>query len=526
MATPLLLGPKSIRATVRLFSTASRAFDVAVIGGGPGGYVSAIKAAQLGLKTAIIEKRPALGGTCLNIGCIPSKCLLHSSHEYSALKNGSSLKKIGVKVDTSSAAADLTAMHRHRTRTVQMLTKGVKGLMDKNGVLDGSYPFVADQIPPKAWRAYCSFVTQFEGLGRFTSPDTIEVDMDGGGSESLQAKHYVVATGSDSSSLPFLKVDGDVVVTSTEALEFTEVPESMAVIGGGVIGLELGSVWARLGSKVTVVEYMPHILPTADLDVSQALQKSLQRHEKMDFHVGTGVTSAEVKDGHAKLTLKGADGTDKGTLEVQKVLVAVGRRPYTEGLDLNRAGVAADSRTGMIEVNDNLQTNVPNIWAIGDVVRGPMLAHKAEDEGFAVAEKIHALLNKGKDPSHINYDSIPSVVYTHPEVAWVGKTEGDCKKAGVDYKVGVFPYAASGRAKCVDSTEGFVKVVSRKEDDKLLGACIVHASAGELIHPFVLAINYGASSEDVARTCFAHPTLSEAVREASMITAFGKAIHI
>ncbi|KAF4704606.1 hypothetical protein FOZ63_019483 [Perkinsus olseni] len=502
MATPLLLGPKSIRATVRLFSTASRAFDVAVIGGGPGGYVSAIKAAQLGLKTAIIEKRPALGGTCLNIGCIPSKCLLHSSHEYSALKNGSSLKKIGVKVDTSSAAADLTAMHRHRTRTVQMLTKGVKGLMDKNGV------------------------TQFEGLGRFTSPDTIEVDMDGGGSESLQAKHYVVATGSDSSSLPFLKVDGDVVVTSTEALEFTEVPESMAVIGGGVIGLELGSVWARLGSKVTVVEYMPHILPTADLDVSQALQKSLQRHEKMDFHVGTGVTSAEVKDGHAKLTLKGADGTDKGTLEVQKVLVAVGRRPYTEGLDLNRAGVAADSRTGMIEVNDNLQTNVPNIWAIGDVVRGPMLAHKAEDEGFAVAEKIHALLNKGKDPSHINYDSIPSVVYTHPEVAWVGKTEGDCKKAGVDYKVGVFPYAASGRAKCVDSTEGFVKVVSRKEDDKLLGACIVHASAGELIHPFVLAINYGASSEDVARTCFAHPTLSEAVREASMITAFGKAIHI
>ncbi|KAF4670522.1 hypothetical protein FOL47_001989 [Perkinsus chesapeaki] len=516
MSARPILGPRYLLGavrTLRFFSTATHAFDVAVIGGGPGGYVSAIKAAQLGLKTAVIEKRPTIGGTCLNIGCIPSKCLLHSSHEYAALKarpppphglqlSGSSLKKIGVKVDPASTVADLGGMHRHRARTVQMLTKGVKGLMDKNGV------------------------TQFEGLGRFSSPTMIEVDMANGRKEVVQAKHYVIATGSDSSSLPFMKVDGEVIVTSTEALEFAEVPKSMAVVGGGVIGLELGSVWARLGSKVTVIEYAPHILPAADIDVSQALQKSLQRHEKMEFHVGTGVTSAEVKDGRATLTLKGADGADKGTIDVEKVLVAVGRKPYTEGLGLDRAGVEMDSRSGMIKVNDGLQTNVPNIWAIGDVVRGPMLAHKAEDEGFAVAEKIYAALKKSEDPSHINYDSIPSVVYTHPEVAWVGKTEQDCKKAGIEYKLGVFPFSASGRAKCVDSTEGFVKVIARKDNDKLLGACIFQADAGELIHPFVLAINYGASSEDVARTCFAHPTLSEASREASMITAFGKAIHV
>jgi dihydrolipoamide dehydrogenase len=464
-------------------------FDVVVIGGGPGGYVAAIKAAQLGLKTACVEKRGTLGGTCLNVGCIPSKALLQSSHKYHEAKHD--LEKHGVKV--SSVKLDLEKMMARKSDVVSALCKGIEGLFAKNKV------------------------TYFKGAGSFVSTNDIKVTLNAGGEEIIKAKNIIIATGSESTPIPGIEVDEKFVVTSTGALELDKVPAKMVVIGGGVIGLEMASVWSRLGSEVTVIEYMDRLCPTMDSDLTKEFKKILEK-QGIKFKLSTKVTSAKTEKKAVNLVLEPAAGGEQEKMTVDIVLLSVGRRPYTAGLGLENAGIKIDER-GRIPTDGHLMTVTKGVYAIGDVVAGAMLAHKAEEEGVAVAETIAG------QHGHVNYNAIPGVVYTYPEVASVGKTEDELKKEGVEYNVGKFPFMANSRARANGETDGFVKILADKKTDQILGAHIIGACAGELIQEVVLGMEFKAAAEDIARTSHGHPGLSEAVKEASMATFF-KALHI
>ncbi|MBN35946.1 MAG: dihydrolipoyl dehydrogenase [Rhodospirillaceae bacterium] len=458
-------------------------FDVVVIGAGPGGYVCAIRCAQLGLKTACVEKRSALGGTCLNIGCIPSKALLQSSELYEQA-NGH-LGHHGVKV--AGVELDLPTMMKRKDKVVDTLTKGIAGLFKKNKV------------------------THLSGSGRIVDANTVEVD-----GKSHSTANIVIATGSDSATLPGIEIDEKRIVSSTGALDLPEVPKRMVVIGGGIIGLELGSVWRRLGSEVTVVEYLDRIAPGIDNEAAKELQKLLKR-QGMTFRLGSKVTDVKTLKKELKIYVEPAAGGDPETIACDVVLMSVGRKAHTEGLGLAEAGVATDDR-GRVEIDDHFATSVPGVYAIGDCVRGAMLAHKAEDEGMAVAETIAG------QSGHVNYDVIPGVVYTEPEAASVGKTEEELQEAGVDYVIGKFPMLANSRARTYDQTGGLVKVLADAKTDRVLGVHILGTSAGELIAEAAVAMEFGASSEDIARTCHAHPTFSEAVREAALAVD-KRAIH-
>ncbi len=464
-------------------------FDVVVIGSGPGGYVAAIRAAQLGLKTACVEMRETLGGTCLNIGCIPSKALLQSSEVFEQARHGMAVH--GVKV--GQVDLDLSAMMAQKTKVVEANTAGVAFLFKKNKV---------------EW---------IKGKARISAPGAIEVALNAGGTQSLTAKAIIIATGSDSMPLAGVPVDEKTIVTSTGALALTAVPKRMIVIGGGYIGLEMGSVWQRLGAQVTVVEFLDRILPGMDGEVSKQMQRILQR-QGMSFKLGMKVTSATPGDGGAAVTIEPAKGGAAEAIAADIVLLAIGRRPHTEGLGLEGVGVALDER-GRIKTDSHFATSVPGIYAIGDVIAGPMLAHKAEDEGVAVAELIAG------QAGHVNYEAIPGVVYTWPEVASVGKTEEQLKAEGVTYKAGKFPFTANGRARAMAMTEGFVKILADAATDRILGAHIVGANAGDLIAELVVGMEFAAAAEDIARTCHAHPTLNEAVKEAALAVG-GRAIHI
>lgn len=465
-------------------------YDVVVIGTGPGGYVAAIKAAQLGLKVAVVEKRKTFGGTCLNIGCIPSKALLHASEVFA--EAGHSFDTLGVEV---TPKLNLTKMLAHKDTTVKANVTGVEFLFKKNKI------------------------TAFIGTGKIVGKGKVSVTAEDGKVEEIEAKNIIIATGSDVAGIPGVKVDIDekVIVSSTGALSFDKVPGSLIVVGGGVIGLELGSVWARLGAKVTVVEYLDKVLGPMDGEVSKQFQRLLEK-QGIAFKLGAKVTGVEKAGKGAKVTFEPVKGGATETLEADAVLVATGRRPYTDGLGLQEAGVNVDDR-GRVAIDDHWRTNVEGIYAIGDVVQGPMLAHKAEDEGIAVAEIIAG------QAGHVNFDVIPSVVYTQPEVASVGKTEEELKAAGIEYKVGKFPFTANGRARAMLHTDGFVKILADKATDRVLGAHILGYNAGEMIHELAVLMEFGGSSEDLARTCHAHPTMSEAVRESALAT-FAKPIHM
>ncbi len=454
-------------------------FDVVIIGAGPGGYNAAIRAGQLGLKTAIIEKRETkkLGGTCLNVGCIPSKALLHASELFEAAEKN--FENLGIK--TGKVSLDLAQMLKQKDDAVEGLTKGVAFLMKKNKV------------------------ETFFGAGEIIAPGRVRVT--GEETVELETKNIVIATGSEVTPLPGVEIDEAQIVSSTGALQLQSVPKHLVVIGGGVIGLELGSVWRRLGAKVTVVEFLDRILPTMDGEVSKQFQRMLKK-QGVDFKLSSKVTGAEKLKTKVKLTVEPAAGGKAETIDADAVLVAIGRRPHTDGLGLENAGVETDKR-GFI-VTDYFRTNVAGVWAIGDCITGPMLAHKAEDDGVACIELI-----AGK-AGHVNYDTVPNVVYTWPEVASVGKTEEELKEAGVKYKVGKFPFAANSRAKTNHETDGFVKVIADAETDRVLGCHIVGVDAGELIAEAVSVMEFGGASEDIARTCHAHPTRSEAVRQAAM----------
>jgi dihydrolipoamide dehydrogenase len=464
-------------------------YDLVIIGTGPGGYVCAIRAAQLGMKTAVIEKRAAHGGTCLNVGCIPSKALLHASHLFE--EAGTHFKTLGI--DVGKPKLDLKAMLAHKNDAIESNTKGIEFLLKKNKI------------------------DAFHGTGKILAAGKVSVTGEDGKSQEIETKNIAIATGSDVVSLPGIEIDEKRIVSSTGALDLTEVPKKMVVIGGGVIGLEMGSVWRRLGAEVTVVEFLDRILAGMDGDVAKQFQRMLQK-QGMAFKLGSKVTSAKATDKSVKLTVEPAKGGDAETIEADIVLVAVGRKPYTDGLGLEEAGVKLDDR-GRVEIDAHYATNVKGIYAIGDVVTGPMLAHKAEDEGVALAEML-----AGK-AGHVNYDIIPNVVYTYPEVASIGKTEEELKEAGTAYNVGKFPFTANGRAKANLQTDGFVKILADKETDRVLGAHIVGPEAGDLIHEIAVGMEFGASSEDIARTCHAHPTLSEAVREAAL-AADKRALHM
>jgi dihydrolipoamide dehydrogenase len=465
------------------------AFDLVVIGGGPGGYVAAIKAAQLGMNVACVEKRGTLGGTCLNVGCIPSKALLNSSEKYESASKD--FAKHGIKV--KGLDVDLNVMLQHKDSIVGDLTKGIEFLFKKNKV------------------------TYLKGTGVITKAGEVQVTPAKGASETIQTKNILIATGSEVTPLPGVTIDEERIVSSTGALSLPEVPKRLVVIGGGVIGLELGSVWRRLGADVTVVEFLDRIAPTCDGEVSKEFKKLLEK-QGVNFKLGTKVTSAKTSGKGVTLTLEAAKGGNEETLKADVVLVAIGRRPYTEGLGLEKVGVAKDER-GRIKVDGHFQTNVPGIYAIGDVIAGPMLAHKAEEDGVAAVEIIAG--QKG----HVDYDKIPAVIYTHPEVASVGKTEEQLKEAGIAYKVGKFPFLANSRARANGDTDGFVKILACQRTDHILGAHIIGPHAGSLIAELVLALEYTASAEDVARTCHSHPDLNEAIKEACLAAAFGKAIH-
>ena len=458
-------------------------FDVIVIGGGPGGYVCAIRAAQLGLKTACVEGRETLGGTCLNVGCIPSKALLHASHMYHEAHDN--FAKMGL--NAPSVKIDWSQMLAYKQEAISANTKGIEFLFKKNKV---------------EW---------LKGWGRIAGPGKVEV-----AGESHAAKHIVVATGSESTSIPGVEVDEKAVVSSTGALEFKEIPKSLTVIGAGVIGLEIGSVYSRLGTKVTVLEYLDHITPGMDAEVSKVLERLLNR-QGMKMILGAEVLGANAGRSGTKVKYRlRKDGTEH-SLDADIVLVATGRRPFTEGLGLAEAGIEV-SKTGQVATGPGLKSSVEGIYAIGDAVAGPMLAHKAEDEGMAVAESIAGLVG------HVNYDVIPSVIYTHPEVASVGRTEEELKSEAREYKVGKFPFMGNGRAKAALSADGFVKILADAQTDRILGCHIIGPAGGELIHEICVAMEFGAAAEDVARTCHAHPTLSEAVREAALACGDG-AIH-
>jgi len=466
-------------------------YDVIVIGTGPGGYVCAIKAAQLGLKVAVVEKRTTYGGTCLNIGCIPSKALLHASEMFHQAGHG--LDALGVEV--SGAKLNLGKMMAHKDATVKANVDGVAFLFKKNKI---------DAI---------------QGTGRIVAAGKVSVTNDKGEVREIEGKSIVIATGSDVAGIPGVKVDIDekVIISSTGGIALEKVPATMIVVGGGVIGLELGSVWSRLGAKVTVVEYLDTILGGMDGEVAKQSQRLLAK-QGLDFHLGAKVTGVEKAGNGAKVTFEPVKGGDKVVLDAEVVLIATGRKPFTEGLGLQEAGVVLDNR-GRVETDGHFKTNVPGIYAIGDVVKGPMLAHKAEDEGVALAEILAG------QAGHVNYDVIPSVVYTQPEVASVGKTEEELKAAGVAYKAGKFPFTANGRARAMQATDGFVKILADKETDRVLGGHIVGFGAGEMIHEIAVLMEFGGSSEDLGRTCHAHPTMSEAVKEAALAT-FAKPIHM
>lgn len=459
------------------------AYDLIVIGTGPGGYVCAIRAAQLGMKVAVVEKRPAHGGTCLNIGCIPSKALLHASDVFE--EAGHTFETLGIKV--TKPKLELAKMMGFKDDVVKDNVGGVAYLFKKNKITD------------------------YIGTGTITAPGKVTVKAEDGKTTDLEAKNIVIATGSDSASIPGVAIDIDekTVVSSTGALELDKVPGHMVVVGGGVIGLELGSVWRRLGAKVTVVEFQDHILGAMDLDTSKQFLRILKK-QGMDFMLSSKVTAVEKKGRKHLVTVEHAGGeADAETLEADVVLVSTGRVPYTKGLGLEDVGVELDDR-GRVATDGHFKTNVDGIYAIGDVIDGPMLAHKAEDEGVALAELI-----AGK-AGHVNYDVIPSVVYTEPEVASVGKTEEELKAAGIEYKSGKFPFSANGRARAMNATDGFAKVLADAASDKVLGVHIVGKGAGDLIHEAAVLMEFGGSSEDMARTCHAHPTMSEAVKEAAM----------
>ena len=462
----------------------SDSYDVIVIGGGPGGYVCAIRAAQLGLKTACVERRATLGGTCLNIGCIPSKALLQSSENFEEASHAFS--EHGVMIE--SVRLDLARMMARKNDVVSANVKGVEFLFKKNKV------------------------TWLKGSGRVTAPGRVDVD----GTE-YDAKHIVIATGSESLTLPGIEVDEHSIVTSTGALELDQVPDHLAVIGGGYIGLELGSVWKRLGADVTVIEYLDRLVPGMDAEIAKTFERVLGK-QGIKFRLGTKVTAARKGNDGVTLTVEPAKGGPAEEIHADVVLVSIGRRAYTDGLGLAEAGVELDDR-GRVKVDTHYATNVPGIYAIGDVIAGPMLAHKAEEEGVALAERMAG------QAGHVNYDVIPGVVYTWPEVASIGRTEDDLKRQGIEYKVGKFPFTANGRARAMGTTDGFVKILADKATDQILGAHIIGPDAGGLIAELATAMEFGASSEDVARTCHAHPSLSEAVKEAALAVE-GRALHI
>ena len=455
-------------------------FDVVIIGGGPGGYNCAIRCGQLGLKAAIIEMRDTLGGTCLNVGCIPSKALLHASEYYHAAQT--EFADMGIEV--SGVKLDLEKMMAKKDEAVKGLTQGVAFLMKKNKV------------------------KHFQGKGKIVGKGEVEVTKADGSTEKLTAKNIVIATGSEPASLPGIEIDEERIVTNTGALSLKEVPKKLTLIGAGVIGLEMGSVWARLGSEVTVIEFLDHIMPGADAEISKQAKKIFES-QGLTFKMGSKVTNIEKLKTKLKVSVEPAKGGDTETLDADVVIMAIGRKPYTEGLGLETVGVTTNPR-GVIETTDHFKTGVEGIWALGDCVPGPMLAHKAEDDGVAVAELI-----AGK-AGHVNYDLVPSVVYTSPEIAWVGKTEQQLKDAGIKYKTGKFPFMANSRARTNHQTDGFVKVLADATTDEVLGVHMLGVCVGEMIGEICVAMEFKAASEDIARTCHAHPTLSEAVRQAAM----------
>ncbi|PGH16596.1 dihydrolipoyl dehydrogenase [Helicocarpus griseus UAMH5409] len=473
----------------RGYSTSSDEHDLVIIGGGVAGYVAAIKAGQEGLKTACIEKRGKLGGTCLNVGCIPSKSLLNNSHLYHQVLHDT--KKRGIEV--GDVKLNLEQMMKAKDTSVEGLTKGVEFLLKKNKV---------DYV---------------KGTGSFIDQNSVKVDLLDGGERVLKAKNIIVATGSESTPFPGLNIDEKRIITSTGALELTKVPEKMVVIGGGIIGLEMASVWSRLGSEVTVVEFLNQIGgPGMDAEIAKQAQKILGR-QGIKFLVGTKVTSGDDSGEKVVLNVEASKGGKEQTLDADVVLVAIGRRPYTEGLGLDKVGLEVDEK-GRVVIDQEYRTKAQHIRVIGDCTFGPMLAHKAEEEAVAAVEYIK------KGYGHVNYGAIPSVMYTHPEVAWVGQNEAEVKAAGIKYRVGTFPFSANSRAKTNLETEGQVKFIADAETDRILGVHIIGPNAGEMIAEATLAIEYGASSEDVARTCHAHPTLAEAFKEAAMAT-YSQPIH-
>jgi dihydrolipoamide dehydrogenase len=463
-------------------------YDLVVIGAGPGGYVAAIRAAQLGLRVACVDKRPTLGGTCLNVGCIPSKALLDSSEHYALARTR--FGRHGIHF--AELSLDLKEMLARKDGVVKGLTDGIAFLFKKHKI------------------------TFVQGTARLRGPGTVVVRGKAEEGIILEAKSVLLATGSEPAALPALPFDGVSIVSSTEALAFDKVPAHLIVVGGGYIGLELGSVWARLGAKVTVVEFLPRILPQGDAEIADLLRKSLTK-QGLTFHLDTKVTSA-ASQGGAVIVNANSQGKDV-LFQGDKVLVAVGRKPYTAGLGLEEAGVALEERSGRVRVDENYQTSVPGVYAIGDVIAGPMLAHKAEEEGVAVVEQLAGY------KTHVNYATIPGIIYTFPEVASVGLTEEQVREKGGECKVGKFPFAANGRARCLDETEGVVKVVADARTDRVLGVHILGPRASDLIAEAVTVMEFAGSAEDIARICHAHPTLSEAVREAALAVD-KRAIHI
>ena len=453
-------------------------YDLAVIGAGPGGYVAAIRAAQLGMKVACVEERPTLGGTCLNVGCIPSKALLSTSQTYAAARAGLS----GIGIETGEVTLNLANMLAHKDQVVHDLTRGIDFLFSKNGV---------DRITAKA---------RIDAVGR--------VAVEGGGASHVEADRILVATGSDSMPLEGLDVDERRVVTSTGALSLDRVPEHLVVVGGGYIGLEMGSVWSRLGSRVTVVEFLDRIVPGMDREIGERFRRALRR-QGLGFRLSTRVTGAAVSGDAVSVALEPASGGDAETVECDVVLVAIGRRPRTAGLGLEELGVALDRR-GFIEVDEDFETSVPGIFAIGDCIPGPMLAHKAEEDGVAAVEIMAGL------PGHVDYALVPGIVYTHPEVAAVGETEEALKEREVPYRKGVFPFSANSRARASGDSEGLVKMLAHADTDRVLGVHIMGPEAGTLIHECAAVMAFGGAAEDIARTCHGHPTLNEAVKEAAL----------
>jgi dihydrolipoamide dehydrogenase len=464
------------------------AYDLVVIGTGPGGYVCAIRAAQLGMKVAVVEKRKTHGGTCLNVGCIPSKALLHASEMFDLIAHD--FASLGIIVPTPKL--DFAALMKHKSETVSANVNGVGFLLKKNKV-DSHF-----------------------GLGTIVTPNQVRVTAEDGSQTLLDTRNIVIATGSEVTPLPGVTIDEKIIVSSTGALELEKVPQHLVVIGAGVIGLELSSVWRRLGAKVTVIEYLDRILPGLDLEVTKQFQRILEK-QGIAFELGQKVTKVETQSNSAKVSLEPAQGGAARHIDADIVLVAIGRRAFTAGLGLEEVGIA--SERGKVIIDDHFRTSIPNIYAIGDVVRGLMLAHKAEDEGMAVAEILAG------QHGHVNYQTIPGVVYTQPEIASVGKTEEELKAEKIDYRVGKFPFTANGRARAMRHTDGFVKILADAQTDRILGVHILGAGAGELIGEAVVIMEFGGSAEDLARICHAHPTMSEAVKEAAL-NVDKRSIHI